>query len=101
MFASLEKKVAGLCIAILLAIVIVGNIFGGSMKGLFPLGACVASGVWLFMKEVVRSGREVEWDSEKVRGETASIQSQNYESGVSLNVLPRQPPTFFPSLSNG
>ncbi len=88
MFASLEKKVGGLCIAILLTIVIAGKIFGGSLKGLFPLGACTASGVWLFMKEIVRSGREVEWDSEKVRGETVSIQSQHYRLSLGFSDSP-------------
>lgn len=71
MFASLEKRAGGLGIGILLAIVIVGKMFGGALKGLIPLGFCVASGVWLWMKEVVRSGREVEWSSEQERGQTA------------------------------
>ena len=72
MFASLEKRAGGLGIGILLAIVIVGKMFGGALKGLIPLGFCVASGVWLWMKEVVRSGREVEWSSEQERGQTAT-----------------------------
>src|ERR1700750_2865351 len=58
MFAELEKRAGALCIALLLAIVIVGKMFGGALKGLIPLGICVASGVWLWMKEVIRSGRE-------------------------------------------
>jgi hypothetical protein len=70
MFAALEKRAGGLCLAILIAIVVVGKMFGGSLKGLIPLAACVTSGVWLWMKEVVRSGREVEWSSEQTRGET-------------------------------
>ena len=76
MFAELEKRAGGLCIVILLAIVILGKMFGGSLKGLIPLGMCVASGIWLWMKEVVRSGREVEWSSEQTRGETVSILSK-------------------------
>lgn len=71
-FASIEKKCGVLCIALFLGTVIVGNIFGGALKGLIPLAMCLASGVWLWMKEVVRSGREVEWSSEKERGETAT-----------------------------
>ena len=47
--------------------------FGGSLTGLIPLGACLASGVWLWMKEVVRGGREVEWSSEKDRGRYVSL----------------------------
>ncbi|KIW44633.1 uncharacterized protein PV06_03088 [Exophiala oligosperma] len=72
MFEILEKRAGGLCIAILLSIVFLGKMFGGSLKGLIPLGMCLASGVWLWMKEVVRSGREVEWSSEQSRGETAT-----------------------------
>ena len=72
MFAELEKRAGELCIAIFLAIVILGKMFGGSLKGLIPLASCVASGIWLWMKEVVRSGREVEWSSEQTRGETVS-----------------------------
>ncbi|KIV80404.1 hypothetical protein PV11_07904 [Exophiala sideris] len=71
MFAALEMRAGGLCIGILLSIVILGKTFGGSLTGLIPLGMCLASGVWLWMKEVVRSGREVEWSSEQSRGETA------------------------------
>ncbi|EHY58082.1 hypothetical protein HRR83_005059 [Exophiala dermatitidis] len=71
MFSILEKRAGGLCIAIFVSVVIIGKMFGGALKGLIPLGLCLASGVWLWMKEVVRSGREVEWHSEQTRGETA------------------------------
>ena len=71
-FAAMEKRAGGLCIGVLLAIVIAGKMFGGSLKGLIPLAICVTSGIWLWMKEVIRSGREVEWHSEKSRGETVS-----------------------------
>ncbi len=78
MFAALEQRAGGLCLAILLSIVILGKMFGGSLKGLIPLGMCLASGVWLWMKEVVRSGREVEWSSEQERGETVSLLTSQY-----------------------
>lgn len=71
-FSSIEKKAGGLCVGILLAIIFLGKMFGGSLKGLIPLSMFVSSGVWLWMKEVVRSGREVEWESEKTRGQTVS-----------------------------
>ncbi|KAF2090300.1 hypothetical protein K490DRAFT_63175 [Saccharata proteae CBS 121410] len=71
-FAAMEKKTGILCIGVFAAITIVGKMFGGSLKGLIPLAMCVTSGIWLWMKEVVRSGREVEWDSEKTRGLTAT-----------------------------
>ncbi|TKX19683.1 C2 domain-containing protein 4 [Elsinoe australis] len=72
MFATLERRAGILCIGLFLGTIIIGNMFGGALKGLIPLGACLASGVWLWMKEVVRSGREIEWSSEKERGETAT-----------------------------
>ncbi|CAL8580352.1 hypothetical protein XPA_006081 [Xanthoria parietina] len=71
MFASLEKRAGVLCIGVCFAIVILGKMFGGSLKGLIPTSMCITSGIWLWMKEVVRSGREVEWSSEQSRGETA------------------------------
>lgn len=71
MFAMLEKRAGGLCIGVCLAIIILGKMFGGSLKGLIPTSMFIASGIWLWMKEVVRSGREVEWSSEQSRGETA------------------------------
>lgn len=72
MFASLEKRAGGLCIGVCLAIVLLGKMFGGSLKGLIPTAMCIASGIWLWMKEVVRSGRDMEWSSEQERGETVS-----------------------------
>jgi hypothetical protein len=68
-FAALEKRASVLCIGILVVTVVIGKVFGGALKGLIPLGMCLSSGVWLWMKEVVRSGREVEWESEKTRGQ--------------------------------
>ena len=69
-FASMEKRAGILCVGVLVAIVFLGKLFGGSLIGLIPTAMCVASGIWLWSKDVVRSGREVEWDSEKKRGET-------------------------------
>ena len=70
MFDALEKRAGGLCIGVFLAVVILGKLFGGSLIGLIPTAACAVSGVWLWMKEVVRSGRELEWSSEQERGKT-------------------------------
>ncbi len=75
-FAALETRAGALCIGVFLAVVILGNMFGGSLFGLIPTAGCVASGIWLWMKEVVRSGREVEWESEKTRGETVRKRRQ-------------------------
>lgn len=76
MFESLEKRAGILCVGILLTTVVVGKMFGGALKGLIPLAMCLSSGVWLWMKEVVRSGREVEWHSEQTRGQIVSVISR-------------------------
>lgn len=71
-FKRLEQRTTGFAAGIFLAVVLLGKMFGGKLVGLIPLGLCLASGVFLWMKEVVRSGREVEWDSEKTRGQVAT-----------------------------
>jgi hypothetical protein len=68
-FAALEKKAGILCVGLLVATIVIGKMFGGALKGLIPLGMCLSSAVWLWTKEVVRSGREVEWSSEQTRGQ--------------------------------
>lgn len=75
MFEALEKRTEILCIGVLVAIVILGKMFGGALYGLIPLGMCVSSGIFLWMKAVVRAGRDQEWSSEQERGETASLPS--------------------------
>jgi hypothetical protein len=70
MFKELEKRANGLALGIAFAVIVLGRAFGGSLWGLIPLSFCLASGVYLWMKEVVRSGREYEWHSERLRGET-------------------------------
>ncbi|CAG7937312.1 unnamed protein product [Penicillium olsonii] len=72
MFEVLQKRATGLCIGIPAAIIVIGRIFGGSFWGLIPLAVCISSGVWLWMQEVIRSGREMEWSSEQLRGQMAT-----------------------------
>lgn len=73
MFEALEARANVMCAAVLLAIVFVGKMFGGSLWGLVPLGVAVTSGVFLWVKDVIRQGREGEWASEKKRGEMAVV----------------------------
>lgn len=73
MYASIEARANTLCAGIFLAIVLAGKMFGGSLWGLLPLAACVASGVFLWAKDLVRQGRDIEWSSEQRRGETAVV----------------------------
>ncbi|CCD43620.1 hypothetical protein BofuT4_P064620.1 [Botrytis cinerea T4] len=72
MYESMEKRSTLLVIGIFLGIVVLGRLFGGALYGLIPLGACVASGVFLWVKEVIRSGRAMEWESERQRGQMAT-----------------------------
>ncbi|GLI75402.1 hypothetical protein PoHVEF18_003656 [Penicillium ochrochloron] len=72
MFDQLEKRGTALCIAIPFAIIVLGRTFGGSLLGLIPLAFCVTSGVWLWVQEVIKSGKEMEWSSEQIRGQMAT-----------------------------
>lgn len=72
MFEILEQRATVLCAAIFFAIIVVGKMFGGRLLGLVPLGACIASAVFLWMKDLVRQGRDLEWSSEQDRGEAAT-----------------------------
>ncbi|KAG9256666.1 uncharacterized protein F5Z01DRAFT_617765 [Emericellopsis atlantica] len=72
MFEHLEQRGNFLCGGIFIAIVFIGKFFGGRLLGLLPLGACVASGVWLWIKDLIRQGRDNEWASEQDRGEAAT-----------------------------
>lgn len=80
MFDDIEKRANGLVAGIFLAIIIVGRMFGGSLWGLILLAACVASGVFLWVKELIRSGRDAEWRSEQLRGETVRAAFPSYIS---------------------
>ena len=68
MYESLEQNTTVLSGGVMVAIVVLGKLFGGALYGLILLGMCVASGIYLWMKQVVLKGRENEWQSEKDRG---------------------------------
>jgi Ca2+-dependent lipid-binding protein len=70
-FARVEKQATAVCGVAFVAIIVLGKFFGGSLKGLIPLAICVSSAFFLWIKELIRSGREVEWSSEQTRGQTA------------------------------
>jgi Ca2+-dependent lipid-binding protein len=72
MYAIIEQRATILCTGIFFAIIFIGKFFGGSLKGLIPLAICVSSGVFLWMKDLVRQGRDLEWSSEQKRGEFAT-----------------------------
>ena len=72
MFEALEIRTNIVCVGIFLATVVLGKMFGGGLYGLIPLGMCITAGIFLWMKEVVRSGRAKEWSSERDRGQIVS-----------------------------
>ncbi|KAL1900887.1 hypothetical protein Sste5346_001948 [Sporothrix stenoceras] len=73
MYIALEARANVLCATIFLAIILVGRLFGGRLVGLIPLAICVASGIFLWFKDLIRQGRDIEWSSEQKRGETAVV----------------------------
>ncbi|WYZ36748.1 hypothetical protein EsH8_II_000254 [Colletotrichum jinshuiense] len=94
MFEHLERRANILCGGIFFSIVIVGKFFGGALYGLVPLGFCVASGVFLWVKDLITQGRNTEWSSEQERGETAtvnlvpeSVEWMNTAVGIMWNLI--------------
>jgi len=74
MFESIEARANVLCIFVFLGIVFLGKALGGgSLWTLVPLAAAVASGVFLWAKDLIRQGRATEWSAEQKRGETAVV----------------------------
>ncbi|PNP38007.1 hypothetical protein TGAM01_v204747 [Trichoderma gamsii] len=73
MFTALEMRSNLLCAGIFMGIVFFGRLFGGRLLGLIPLAICVTSGVHLWVQDLIRKGRDLEWSSEQERGETATI----------------------------
>ncbi|KAI8634056.1 C2 domain-containing protein [Xylariaceae sp. FL1651] len=73
MYAIIEQRATILCVGVFFSIILVGKFFGGRLLGLIPLAMCIGSGIFLWMKDLVRQGRDVEWSSEQKRGETAVV----------------------------
>ncbi|KAI0485570.1 C2 domain-containing protein [Xylaria cf. heliscus] len=73
MYDIVEQRATILCATVFFSIIFVGKFFGGRLLGLIPLAMCIASGIFLWMKDLVRRGRDIEWSSEQKRGETAVV----------------------------
>ena len=73
MYQVLEARANVLCAGIFFAIIVIGRLFGGNLWGLVPLATCVASGVFLWVKDLIKQGRDTEWSAEQKRGETAVV----------------------------
>lgn len=72
MFAAIQQRANVLCAGIFFSILFVGKFFGGSLWGLMPLSIFISCGVFLWVKDLIRQGRNFEWSSEQERGETAT-----------------------------
>ena len=72
MYDIIEGRATVLCAGVFFAIIFIGKFFGGSLLGLIPLAMCISSGIFLWMKDVVKQGRDIEWSSEQKRGEMAT-----------------------------
>lgn len=75
-YVAMEKRTTILVGAVFFAIVVLGKFFGGALYGLIPLGMCVSSGIFLWMKELIRQGRATEWSAEQKRGEYVRVPNQ-------------------------
>jgi hypothetical protein len=74
MFDAIEARANVLCAGVFLAIVFLGKALGGgNLWTLIPLAGAVASGVFLWAKDLIRQGRATEWSAEQKRGETAVV----------------------------
>ncbi|KAI0799413.1 hypothetical protein GGR55DRAFT_684027 [Xylaria sp. FL0064] len=73
MYNIIEQRATILCVAVFFSIIFFGKSFGGRLLGLIPLSICISSGIFLWMKDLVRRGRDIEWSSEQKRGETAVV----------------------------
>ncbi|KAI1325922.1 C2 domain-containing protein [Xylariaceae sp. FL0255] len=73
MYNIIEQRATILTFGVFFAIIFVGKFFGGRLLGLIPLAICVSSGIYLWMKDLIKQGRNIEWSSEQKRGETAVV----------------------------
>ena len=77
-FEELERRTTVLCATVFISIVVLGKFFGGVLYGLIPLALCIVSGIFLWMKETIRSGRMNEWSSERDRGKMVGYTTKLY-----------------------
>lgn len=82
MFEALEKRTNILCVAVFISLVLLGKLFGAALYGLVPLSFCVVAGIFLWMKEVVRQGRKLEWSSERDRGKMVGFLRRHNKSAL-------------------
>lgn len=72
MFEMLEMRASFLALGLFLGISVFGSIFGARIWGIVPLAGIVSCAVFLWVKDLIRQGRDHEWESERERGEMAT-----------------------------
>ena len=74
MYAAIEARANVLCVGLFVGVVVLGKWWGGGrLWVLVVMGAGVAAGVFMWVRDLVRRGRAVEWSAEKRRGEMAVV----------------------------
>lgn len=104
-FHDLEKRTTTLCIILFASIVIFGCIItGGSFTGLTLIAAGATSYIWYWTRGLVDESANVDWESERRRGEIAtanlipeSVEWMNKLLGLGWNLVD---PEMFSSMAD-
>lgn len=104
-FHDLEKRATTLCIILFASIVIAGCIItGGSIIGLTLVAAGASSYIWYWTRGLVDESANVDWESERRRGEIAtanlipeSVEWMNKLLGLGWNLVD---PEMFNSMAD-
>ncbi|RPB05375.1 hypothetical protein L873DRAFT_1662648 [Choiromyces venosus 120613-1] len=73
-FKQVEKQSTLLCLGIFMSIILLGRfLLGSSVIGLLTTASLVSSAVYYWARNLAEEARNVDWDSEKRRGQTAAI----------------------------
>lgn len=104
-FHDLEDSATAICVVLFAFIVIFGRIIsGGSFIGLTLIGAGASSYIWYWTKSLVDESANVDWESERRRGEIAtanlipeSVEWMNKLLGLGWNLVD---PDMFNSIAD-
>lgn len=94
-FRNFEKRAITLCVIIFASIVVVGYVIaGGSLIGLTLVGVGASSYIWYWVKGLADESANVDWESERRRGEIAtanlipeSVEWMNKLLGLGWNLV--------------
>lgn len=75
MFDTIEQEAIRVCVGSFLLVVFAGRLAGGNVKPLVLTAFLLATAVWLWMEDLIQRGRDGEWSSEQLRGQTVCLLS--------------------------